>query len=217
MSRLNLRGQRIGYLSVLGLAHCASRWYCRCDCGREKAIRTDHLRSGAAISCGCGGLPAQERFWRKVRLRPGCWEWTGTVNQNGYGLFWLGSHRQAHRVAYEWSYGPIPHGQVVCHRCDNPICVRPRHLFAGSLSDNARDMVQKGRALFQTRPERISRHEEHYCAKLTMEGAREIRAAHASGERVHELARRFGVHRNTISQVLRGDTWREDFAQDRAS
>jgi hypothetical protein len=100
-----------------------------------------------------------KRFWAKVKkdgpipshvpeLGP-CWVWIGSPDKHGYGLLFVAfPHRYvpAHRVSYELNVGPIPEGLFVLHRCDNPPCVRPDHLFLGTKSDNSRDMHQKGRA-----------------------------------------------------------------------
>jgi hypothetical protein len=91
------------------------------------------------------------RFWKKVTKLNGnnaCWVWTSSLNDGGYGQFWVGAVKRnllAHRLAYVLTYGPIARGLLVCHRCDNPICVRPEHLFVGTVADNLRDMVRKGR------------------------------------------------------------------------
>lgn len=91
-----------------------------------------------------------ERFWAKVDKSGDCWVWTAAKHDFGYGVFQLGRGpseglRRAHVLSWLWSNGPIPDGLVVCHRCDNPPCVRPDHLFLGTLGDNTRDMVAKGR------------------------------------------------------------------------
>jgi hypothetical protein len=86
-----------------------------------------------------------QRFWAKVAVGPGCWEWTAGT-QYGYGRFVLGGRTfKAHRLSYEISVGVIPDGLKVLHHCDNPPCVNPAHLFVGTHADNVRDREAKGR------------------------------------------------------------------------
>jgi hypothetical protein len=90
----------------------------------------------------------EQRFWARVRKSDGCWEWTGACFKcGGYGQFTIehGQQVRAHRHSWELHNGPIPKGLWVLHRCDNPKCVRPDHLFLGTCTDNARDMMAKGR------------------------------------------------------------------------
>lgn len=89
--------------------------------------------------------PLAERFWEKVQRGPDCWEWLGGCYHDGYGSFRVGDRNQrAHRVSYQLTYGDIPSGMVVMHRCDNPLCVRPDHLTVGTAGDNVRDAIHKG-------------------------------------------------------------------------
>jgi len=97
---------------------------------------------------------SRERFYTRVEKQPyGCWEWTGPRNPPGYGICTAldaqtGRSRPqgAHRISYELSRRePVPPNMMVLHRCDNPPCVRPSHLFLGDGRDNVRDMVKKGR------------------------------------------------------------------------
>lgn len=92
-----------------------------------------------------GRAPA--RFLARVEQTSGCWIWRGNVRvRGGYGrLGYCGRPQLAHRVAYQIFVGPIPEGMDVCHRCDNPPCVRPDHLFVGTALDNIKDSIKKGR------------------------------------------------------------------------
>ncbi len=89
-----------------------------------------------------------ERFWENIAMIPEhtCWEWVGTKNQKGYGVGWFnGRLMLAHRYSYEIHLGKIPDGLHACHRCDNPGCCRPSHIFLGTNLDNRRDSQAKGR------------------------------------------------------------------------
>jgi hypothetical protein len=92
-------------------------------------------------------VDSEERFWSKVdKSEPnGCWLWAG-ANDGRYGQFWMNNRKEkAHRVSWLLTHGEIPEGKMACHRCDNPSCVNPDHIFWGTMSDNILDAVSKGR------------------------------------------------------------------------
>ena len=87
-----------------------------------------------------------DRFWAKVDKSGDCWMWTASKHQKGYGQVRIeGKLYRAHRLSYEWTYGSFDKKLCVCHKCDNPSCVKPEHLFLGTVTDNMRDMCVKGR------------------------------------------------------------------------
>lgn len=121
-------------------------------------------------------------------------------HQDGYGLLKIaGKKHYAHRVAYELTHGPIPAGLMVCHRCDNPPCVNPDHLFLATQKGNIQDAVAKDRTAHGRRNGR---------AKLTESDARFIVAFRKRGATLEYLAHGFDVHPRTIGDLLRGKNWR---------
>lgn len=160
-------------------------------------------------------VPLRERFEGKylVNAASGCWHWIGATREKGYGVINEGGEGRAlaaHRVSFELHVGPIPEGKWVLHRCDNPPCVNPAHLFLGDALANVRDMDAKGRRVSVPRfgprdPAQVLRHERHPAAKLTAAQVRDIRSSMAKGT---DLAQRYGIDKTTVSRVRRGQTWR---------
>ena len=146
----------------------------------------------------------EDRFWTFVRKGDGCWIWAGAMTDRGYGKLNGGPlvgnvAVLAHRISYAIHCGFTPENMEVCHKCDNPSCVNPGHLFLGTRLDNSHDARKKGR---------IVREERHSCAKLTKRKVKAIRNARASGTRYKHLAARFGVSESTIGDVITGRTWK---------
>lgn len=150
-------------------------------------------------------------FWSLVDQTSECWLWTAGKS-NGYGVY---RHSlKAHRVSYELSFGPIPVGMFVCHKCDTPLCVRPDHLFLGTAGDNNADRAAKGRSrgTFHTGPDHPATQrsgETHWQAKLSAVDVIAIRNRCALGEGQSKIAATFRVHPSTISRVARG-LWRKE-------
>ena len=154
-----------------------------------------------------GTATLAERLARRTVITPsGCHEWTGYCHPTrGYGQIGLGVRSagigETHRVAYELAHGPIPPGMFVCHRCDNPPCVNPDHLFLGTHTDNMRDMVTKGRGSG-------ARGLRNHNARLTDEQVQEIRAQYVPGVNASKIARRFGISRQYVRELAQGK-WRK--------
>lgn len=144
----------------------------------------------------------QERFEVKFEKGSGCWNWKASKDRGGYGQFRIAVKMQrAHRVAYQLYVGEIPDGLCCLHRCDNRLCVRPDHLFLGTQADNVHDCENKSRGIHPTG-------EKHYCAKLTEEQVKTIRARWLDGARGVDLAIEFGVSQPTISMITTYRVWK---------
>ena len=138
-----------------------------------------------------------DRFWAKVDRTGGCWLWTGAVVRR-YGQIAVGHRRmRANRVAWELTFGGIPEGLVVCHRCDVPLCVRPDHLFLGTVGDNTRDAAAKGR---------MTRGTEFWSAKLDESRVRAIRALSPIANKA-AVARHFGISRHQVADIETRRSW----------
>jgi len=157
------------------------------------------------------------RFWKKIHIRgpDECWEWQAAKVPYGHGHFSLeGREFRAHRIMWEIFNGPIPNGLFLCHRCDNPPCCNPRHLFLGTQADNIRDAVRKDRMATgerhgrHTHPERTARGEQNGQSKLTAKKVRAIRCKYSDGDiNMGALAQEYGVHETAIQRIVRHKTW----------
>lgn len=159
-------------------------------------------------------IPPKERILSKVDKcrESGCWNWTGALKGSDplkrYGNLTVGSRTDgsrrnvaAHRYAYEVFVGPIPDGLYVLHKCDNPSCVNPCHLFLGTRQDNVDDRESKGR----NNPPRGVRAGR---AKLDRESVTQMRRLYLyEGWGIRRLGRRFGVHHTTVYDAVMGTNW----------
>lgn len=146
--------------------------------------------------------PLAERLIEKCEITTGCWNWKGAINANGYASIWTGTRSEtASRVAYRLLCGSIEvrDGKElsVLHRCDNPRCVKPSHLFLGTHDDNMKDKSVKGRSA------KVGG-ELNPRAKISAAAARTIKL---STEPARVLAQRFGISRSHVSTIRRGAAW----------
>ena len=168
-------------------------------CGNKRCVRPEHLVAGSRRT------PEQlrELFFTGFTKQPnGCWEWNKR-RTNGYGRFPRQSGNEIHAHVYSWElhHGKIPRGKIVCHRCDNPPCVNPEHLFLGSSKDNSRDMAAKGRC----NPRRGT---FHPCNKLSETDVLAIRREYAIGEPMESLSKKFKVTLSVVWHILHKKSWK---------
>lgn len=156
----------------------------------------------------------EERFWAKVDRSGGpeaCWPWTGAHVPLGYGTFWMdGGYQRAPRVALLLSLGrPVPAHMDVLHRCDNPPCVNPAHLFEGNHQTNMRDMRAKRRDGWTTHPELVARRgEQNGNARLTEAEVLEVRRLRDCGWSLSFIAGAFGITKQAVAAIVKGKNWK---------
>jgi len=145
--------------------------------------------------------PVKRRFWKSVKKSPHCWEWTG-AKAFGYGVFGInyGMYR-SHRISYEIRFGRLIDRLCVCHKCDNPTCVRPSHLFLGTHRDNVQDCILKGRR-------DIPSGERHHFSTFSSDEVLLMRDLSRHGVPVPILSGFFDAPSSTIRKVLLGISWK---------
>ena len=143
-------------------------------------------------------------FWNKVNKTEGCWLWTGATNGRSYGLFKMPKTRNnitAHRMSYTLQNGPITSEQWVLHKCDNPLCVNPDHLFLGDASANVADMDAKGR-----RVNADNSREKNGRAVLDTDKVRLARLLHGKFS-LAAMTKIFGVSKSQIHRIVTAQQW----------
>lgn len=151
----------------------------------------------------------EERFWEKVLVgeKGECWAWIGYKGSFGRGVMWNGrTNENAPRISYRLMRGDIPHGLGVLHKCDNPNCVNPKHLFLGDQKDNVRDAIQKNR--FKQNKARSG--ERHHFAKLSGMDVKEIKRLYKTMDiPASKLGRLYDVSKSQIYRIVNGQRWAE--------
>lgn len=175
----------------------------KCNCNYcKKEFFPQKKGAGRFCSLKC-------RFLDKIEKTETCWIWKAGKNKNKwgkrYGTFQMGEKLMlAHRVSYELFKGKIPKGKLVCHQCDNEVCVNPSHLWLGSYKDNMKDMVYKKRGNYV-------KGGKNPAAKLTEDEVEKIKELHIEGVMINDIAKTFGVTRHCIQHILNGKTWRHTY------
>jgi hypothetical protein len=228
MKLKELTGQVFGKLKILKRAANKGKrrtaWFAKCECGNECIVAADDLKTGATQSCGCirrNGIiefnrrkrpkkekelkktksyeeffkEAVQRFQMNIEKTHSCWNWKGS-QVRGYGVIFFKKNIKAHRFSYFLHKGKLNDRLLVCHTCDNSLCVNPEHLYQGTEKDNARDSVIR---------KRRRSCEKHHKSKLKEKDIKEILSSNETGR---HLAKKFGVHSETIYRIRRGLSWK---------
>ncbi len=182
------------------------------NCGKDFSPRAYQIKIGTGKYCShrCTGLSQKkvelkDRFWKMVSIGESndCWLFTGFKNCDGYGKVGIGTKKtdSAHRISYMLSFGEIPKGFCVLHKCDNPPCCNPKHLFLGTQGDNVSDMIAKGRLV-------NLKGELSGASKLTQVQVDLIRSEYTGkrGQKI-SLSKKYGVMPTTITNILTGKNW----------
>lgn len=165
-----------------------------------------------------------EQYWndfmaRVLKVPAGCWEFQGCRNRDGYGRFSLDATKkpqywQAHRYAYVHFHGEIPEGKIVCHHCDNPPCVKPEHLYAGTHKENmhdasVRERLQTGEDhIWTRRPDLVRKGERHHNARLKTADVIAIRQAVYNGARHVDLAKIYEISLGHLGEIVASKSWK---------
>lgn len=189
--------------------------YCHCGCGQKTTLART---TGKGYKRGqphlylhnhASRLTFEQQFWRYTATGTGdeCWLWTGNKDRKGYGRLsqmrdGIRTTTGAHRFSYQLHYGPIADDIEVCHRCDNPPCVNPVHLFAGTQTDNIQDMMQKDR---RYQPDVTGA--ANGRAKLTDELVRHLRQLHEQGMSYSKIAKLIDMDRQSVYRAVKGLSW----------
>lgn len=192
---------------------------CECGCGRPAPIAKHTNTSRGHIKGkpirfvnGHQGVASKTktveyRFWAKVDKSGGpdsCWRWMRYKDKRGYGRINVnGRITPAHRLSWELNHGPVPNGMFVCHRCDNPSCVNPTHLWIGTNAQNIGDMAEKGRHGGWAKPGEL-----HGNARLTRDTITEIRGRYAGGCRQVDLSLDYGITPGYVSMIVNRKAWK---------
>lgn len=170
----------------------------------QKQHRRENLIRARAIQIKRTNETFWERFWSHVDKfgDGGCWNWTGSVNTDGYGqVKRYGVAVMVHRTAFEYLKGPIPKGLQLLHSCDNPACVNPDHLSPGTARDNILDAMKKGRRFYRYGA-------THHNARFTTRQVRQMRKWFETGKRTcKELSKYFRANPNYLRLILTGKRW----------
>ena len=217
---IDITGHRFGRIVAIRFSgknkHGQRQYLFKCDCGNEKIIDAHSVKRGKTSSCGCFSKEslAMGHRWKKqtheeraaetllkhIVKTDTCWVWKGRTNKKGYGIIGFRNEdgRMAHRVAWILKNGEIPEGLCVCHKCDNPPCVNPDHLFLGTNQENIADRHAKGRS-------NAPRGEQHGMSVLNDHQVKQIQSDPRPSRQVGKT---YGISKTHVLRIKKGESWK---------
>lgn len=206
--KTDLTQKKFGKLTALNYVG-KSCWLCICECGKESKPTTTNLIKGVTKSCGCNREVSKEhtkeRLLNSIEIdeQSNCWNWTKAKHRQGYGhTAYKSKYILAHRLSWIIFIGDIPENNNICHKCDNPSCINPDHLFIGTQTDNVKDCKNKNRA-------HKSHGEKHLWTKLTKSQVDEIRSEDSKKYTRYELAEKYNISYSGIVCILKNRCWKQ--------
>lgn len=211
----SILGNKFGKLKPLypmrGDPVSGTNWLCKCDCGVYTFARGFDLKRGKRKSCGCmqdiqNPVTNFEKHFTKTKTDD-CWDWNAYCLPSGYGLFQISNRKGVkHWLAHRFSYTvyvddtPLSEEDIICHKCDNPSCVNPNHLFKGTTQDNVNDKIDKGRDV---------RGENVHCSKLNAQDVIDIRRLVADGNiKKQDIAKMFNISPSGVTNIYKRKIWK---------
>ena len=220
----DLSGNTYGTFHVISFSHrnkANYMWLCECTkCKENKLIDGYELRSERRLVCkSCKQFELQKSRREDVKYKflgfidiktNGCWIWNGFKDKDGYGICWRGYYNQrANRTSYWIFNGDFPKEKWILHKCDNPSCVNPDHLYLGDVRQNVKDALERGRFPKGANIKKGRVGENNHKSKLTSEQVKSIRQEYIPFIRNSQtLAKKYGVSASCINRIVKGDSWK---------
>jgi hypothetical protein len=190
--------------------NCHTKWMCKCSCGGYSFANASDLVLGKRKTCGCSNKPKDpvDNFEKHFEMKSPfeCWNWNAHKLTSGYGHWQINhskynKHWLTHRFSY-FSYkdNTLSDEDIVCHTCDNPSCVNPEHLFKGTQQDNIDDIINKGRGQKGSKVTNSKLNEDDVIEILRLLSEKKLKQT--------EIAKRFGVGDNIISNIKNNKAWK---------
>lgn len=208
-AKIDITGRKFNHLTAIKQSSPRDKngnvkWIFLCKCGKEVEKNRGDVTFGRTTSCGCNRF--KDKF---VKLKKhyqisdkGCWEWTGSIDQNGYGVMNIAKkHKRAHRISYECFYGKIPENSFICHHCDNRKCINPEHIYCGDSETNSKDMDDRKRR-------NALKGEENPRSRLKNDDVLKIRELYKQGVNGVELSKLFNCPHTLIYSIINRKLWR---------